>query len=342
MKAATHNAKPRIAIIGCGAISRAFHVPALARHPAVLEKLILVDSNIDAAKTLAREYGITQVVTDYRDVVQSVEGAIIAVPNHLHHSISLDCIRNGIHVLCEKPLAESAAHVREIISESDKSGVAVLVNNKRRLYPSSKKVHELLRQGEIGRPRHLEFYEGEQFDWPSASGFYFGSRGSARGVLVDKGAHVLDLICWWLGGKPRLISYEDDSLGGSEAVAKLTFESGECRGTVHLSWLSKLKNSFRIQGESGSIEGGIYDWRTLRVSSQSGKEEIIRANTECREISDLSRLLIDNFLNVITQGTPPLVSPGDVIDSIALTEECYARRARFAMPWHDALQRIAS
>ena len=161
-------------------------------------------------------------------------------------------------------------------------------------------------------------------------------------MLLDKGAHVLDLVCWWLGGKPRLTSYEDDSFGGSEAVAKLSFEACDFRGKVHLSWLSKLQNSFRIQGESGSIEGGIYDWRTLNVSSRSGRKEIIRTNTELREISDLSSLLIDNFLNVITQGAPPLVSPGDVIDSIALIEECYARRARFAMPWHDTLQRIAS
>ena len=333
---------PAIAIIGCGAIVESFHLPALSRHTAALERAILVDRDVKRAKNLASVYGIAEVATDYLDVVQRVNGVIVATPHHLHHSIVLDCIRRGIHVLCEKPLAETAAHVQEIIQEGERSGVTVSVNNTRRLYPASRRVQQLIAQGDIGRPISLDFSEGEEYGWPSASGFYFGSRGSAKGVLLDRGAHVLDLVCWWLGAKPRLISYEDDSFGGSEAVAKLTFEFGDCRGKVHLSWLSKLKNSFRIQGESGSIEGGIYDWRTLRISSRSGKEEVIRANTECREISDLSRLLIDNFLNVITQGAPPLVSPGDVSDSIALIEECYARRARFAMPWHDALYRIAS
>lgn len=336
------NNPPSIAVIGCGAISKAFHLPALARHAAILKKLILIDTDTDAARMLAREYGISEVATDYRGVIQKVDGAVIAVPHHLHYSIALDCIRSGVHVLCEKPLAESAAHVYEIISEADKSGTIVLVNNKRRLYPSSKKVLELLRQEEIGPPRYLEFYEGEQFDWPSSSGFYFGSRGPAKGVLLDRGAHVLDLVCWWLGGKLRLISYKDDSLGGSEAVAKMSFETGECRGTVHLSWLSKLKNSFSIQGESGSIEAGIYDWRTLTLRSRSGAEKKIRVDTEFRELGDLNRLLIDNFLDVIRKGVPPLISPKDVIDSIALIEECYARRERFVMPWHDTLQRIAT
>ena len=332
---------PVIAIIGCGAIAERFHLPALARHPAVLERLILVDPIVERARELASTYKIATVATDYREVLKTVGGAVLAVPPSLHYSISLDCIRNGVHVLCEKPLAESSAQVHEIFSEAEKSGVAVLVNNTRRLYPSSRKVHLMLREGEIGRPRYLEFYEGEEFDWPSASGFYFGLHGSRKGVLLDKGAHILDLVCWWLGGKPRLISYEDDSLGGSEAVAKLSFEFGGCRGKVHLSWLSKLNNFFRIQGESGSIEGGIFDWRSITMLSSTGKKVRIRTDSEQHALSDFGMAIIDNFLGIITECAQPVVSPRDVADSITLIEECYASRSRFAMPWHNTLHRIA-
>ncbi len=336
-----HGSPPAIAIIGCGAIAESFNLPALARHPAVLERSILVDRDAERARQLARQYGIARVVADYRDVLKDVDGAVIAVPHHLHHPIALECIRNDVHVLCEKPLAESACQVQEIIDEARKSGVAVLVNNTRRLYPSSTKVHQLIQEGHIGRPRYLEFYEGEEYDWPSASGFYFGSRGSARGVLLDKGAHVLDLVCWWLGGKPRLVSYEDDSLGGSEAVAKLSFEYGDCRCKVHLSWLSKLRNCFRIEGESGSIDGGIYDWRSVSIVSRTGRKTIIRTDSECRTLSDFGKAIIDNFLGVISEGVQPVVSPRDVADSITLIEECYADRSRFEMPWYDTLHRIA-
>lgn len=332
---------PTIAIIGCGAITKSFHLPGLARHGAVLKRMVLVDPDSERARQLGGQYGVAMVERDYRTVLQKIDGAIIAAPHHLHHSVALDCIKNGVHVLCEKPLAESASQVEEIIFEAERSGVTVLVNNTRRLYPSSKKVTQLLREGEIGRPRYLEFYEGEEFDWPIRSGFCFGLQGSAKGVLLDRGAHVLDLACWWLGGKPRLMSYQDDSLGGSEAVAKLSFQFAECRGKVHLSWLSNLKNSFRLQGEWGSIEGGIYDWRSLTVVSRTGRKTTFKTDSEYRTLSDFSATIIDNFLDIISEGAPPVVSPRDVADSIALIEECYARRFRFEMPWHDTLQRIA-
>ncbi len=332
---------PTIALIGCGAITKSFHLPALARYAAVVERAILVDRDVGRARELAHQYGITRVAGECREILNTVDGVIVATPHHLHHTISLDCVRNGVHVLCEKPLAESVHEIQEILTEAGRAGVSVSVNNTRRLYPSSQKIPQLIAEGQIGRPISVEFLEGAEFDWPSASGFYFASNGMGRGVLLDKGAHVLDLVCWWLGGKPGIISYEDDSLGGAEAVAELSFEFGDCRGKVHLSWLSKLRNSFRIRGKSGSIEGGIYDWRSLTIRSNTGRKSIIRTDSEHRTLSDFGKTIIDNFLAIITEGAQPLVSALDVADSIALIEECYARRSRFAMPWHDTLYRIS-
>lgn len=337
----TCDTSPTIAIIGCGAIAESFHLPALARHPVVKQGLILVDRNIERAQTLGTRYGVEDCAPDYRDVLKRINGAVIAVPHHLHYAIALDCVRNGVHLLCEKPLAESATQVNEIVNEAERAGVTVSVNNNRRLFPSFRKVRQLIASGEIGTVRYLEMHHGERFDWPSATASYFGMQSSGKGVLLDTGAHILDLVCWWLGGKPRVISYEDDSLGGSEAVAKLSFEYGECRGSVHLSWLSKLQNSFYIRGESGSIEGNTYDWRTITVCSKSGRKTKIRVRTEFRDLRDLSMALIDNFLNIITKGVQPLVCPRDIVDSIRLIEDCYACRERLAMPWHDALHRIA-
>ena len=332
---------PTVAIIGCGAIARSLHLPALARYWGVLERVVLVDPDKQTLHQLAGQYGITRVATDYRDVMREVDGAVVAAPHNLHHSITLTCVRNGVHVLCEKPLANSRAEVQDIIDEAARVGVSVSVNNIRRLFPSFNKVGQLIREGAIGEPRYLEFYEGEEFDWPSASGSFFGTRSGGKGVLLDKGAHVVDLVCWWLGGKPTLIAYEDDTLGGSEAVAKLSFLYGSCRGDVHLSWLSRLRNSFRIRGEAGSIEGTIFDWRSITLMSETGGRVKIRTNSEFRTFSDLGKAVVSNFLDVITKGAQPSVSPEDVADSIALIEECYAKRSRCQMPWHDTLYRLA-
>ncbi|MBI4419846.1 MAG: Gfo/Idh/MocA family oxidoreductase, partial [Gemmatimonadetes bacterium] len=195
------------------------HVPALAEHPGVRDRLVLVDRDLDRARGLAGAFGVTSVAADYRDVLGRVGGVVIALPHHLHFRAALDCLRAGVHVLCEKPLAESAAEVAELVAAAEQSHVTLAVNNTRRLFPPSRKVHELLSEGAIGAVRFLGFYEGAKYGWPSASGFAFGLRGTAKGVLLDLGAHVLDLVCWWLGCRPRVTAYADDSFGGSEAVA---------------------------------------------------------------------------------------------------------------------------
>lgn len=331
---------PVIAIIGCGAIAKTFHLPALARHDLVLQRAVLVDTEMARAKSLATEYGIHDIADDYETVLPNVDAAIVTTPHHLHYSITDACIRNGVHVLCEKPFVVSPAEAHVLVSRAEDANVALLVNNTRRLFPGSQKVKELLRTGTIGDLRRIQFYEGEKADWPSASGFYFGKMGSGKGVLLDRGAHVLDLICWWLGGKPQLLSYQDDSLGGSEAVASIVFEYENCRGEVHLSWLSRYKNTFRIEGELGSIEAGIYDSHSLTLAQTSRKESKLRLTSRAKVYNDFATTLIDNLIAIVAGTERPLIAGSDVIESLELIEECYAKRLRFPMPWHDAFRSI--
>ncbi|HYT05038.1 MAG TPA: Gfo/Idh/MocA family oxidoreductase [Gemmatimonadales bacterium] len=335
-----NTAAPTVAVVGCGAIARTCHVPALAKHPGVRERLVLVDQDLDRARELAQAFEVASVAADYRDVLGRVNGVVIALPHHLHYGTALDCLRAGVHVLCEKPLAESAAEVAELAAVAEQSHVTLAVNNTRRLFPPSRKVHELLREGAIGAVRFLGYYDGAKYGWPSASGFAFGLRGTGRGVLLDVGAHVLDLVCWWLGRQPQVTAYADDSFGGSEAVAKVSFTEGDTHGEVHLSWLAKLRNGFRIEGEAGSIVGSVYDWHAVELVSRSGKRKAIPLNSGSRTPSDAGRLVVEDFLDVIESGRPPLVSARDVAPSVAMIEECYARRRRFDMPWHDAWEHI--
>jgi len=181
----------------------------------------------------------------------------------------------------------------------------------------------------IGRPVTLEYYQGAKFDWPATTDSYFGARGSGRGVLLDLGAHVVDLACWWLGGKPKLVSYQDDSRGGTEAVARLLFEKDGCRGLIHLSWLSRLQNSYRITGDEGAIEGRLYDERSVTLIGLDGQRTVMKANGKV----DVANEMIDSFLTAIQGRDSPAVSAGDVADSIALIEECYETRVALEMPW---------
>ena len=332
---------PVIALIGCGAITEALHLPALARHPEMMAKAVCVDPNIGRATAMATKFGAARAVARYQDVMADVDGAIVAVPPKLHYPVTMDLLAANVHVLCEKPLTETGEQARGLVATAQQMGVALCVNNYRRLYPSSIKVRDLIAAGELGTVRRLEFSWGEQFDWPAASAAYFGVA-AGRGVLADKGAHVLDLVCWWLGGKPEVVSYEDDSMGGTEAVAALHFRIKECEGVVRLSWLSRYANTFEIQGDRATAAGRLFDWNTLDLKRSSGRPKKIRLPSPAKVPQDLGKVLLDNFLDVVRGRALPVVTAADVLPSIELLDDCYARRKRMPMPWYDAWRRIAS
>lgn len=176
---------------------------------------------------------------------------------------------------------------------------------------------------------------GEKFEWPAASGFYVGVGGAARGVLLDKGPHALDLVCWWLGGRPEITRYQDDSCGGIEAVASVRFRHGNCDGEVHLSWLSRYENGYRIEGTSGVLEAGLYDWDAITVEDGAGRRRRMRVESTGGGPDEMNTELIRGFLASLRTGVDPLIPAVAVADSIAMIEECYSRRERFAMPWME-------
>jgi predicted dehydrogenase len=302
---------------------------------------ICVDPNLGRATAMATKFGAARALARYQDVMAELDGAIVAVPPSLHYPVTMDLLGANVHVLCEKPLTESGEHARMLVAKARESGTQLCVNNYRRLYPSSIKVRDLISSGELGRIRHLEFSWGERFDWPAASGAYFG-RAAGRGVLADKGAHVLDLICWWLGGKPEVVLYEDDSMGGTEAVAALDFRMDECEGEVRLSWLSRYPNTFEVRGDRATVAGRLFDWNTVDLKTTSGDLKKLRLPSAAKVPEDVGRVLLDNFLQVVQGQAAPLVAGSDVVPSIELLDDCYSRRERLAMPWYDAWRRIAS
>jgi predicted dehydrogenase len=331
---------PVIALIGCGAITETLHLPALSRHPQVMAKAVCVDPNLERAKAMATKFGAARAVERYHDVIADVDGAIVAVPPKLHYPVAMDLLAANVPVLCEKPLTETGEEARGLVAKAKQRGVALCVNNYLRLYPSSIRVRDLIAGGELGAIRRFEFVWGERFDWPAASGAYFGVAAGGRGVLADKGAHALDLVCWWLGGKPEVVSYEDDSMGGTEAVASLHFRMRECEGVIRMSWLSKYANAYEIRGDRATVAGRLYDWNTVDLKSASGRSQKLRLPSAAKVPQDLGRALLDNFLDVVRGRALPVVAGSDVLPSIELLDDCYARRKRLAMPWYDAWRRI--
>lgn len=328
---------PTLALIGCGAIGDFIHIPALSRRPDLAKSLILVDPDLKRAEAVRERLGAAEVASDYRDIVSRIDGAIVATPHRFHYPMTLDLVRAGVHVLCEKPLSETAHEVDEIVSAAAKSGVQVALNHTRRLFSSFRAVERLVAAGELGEVSEIHYELGEPFMWPAATDTYFGVKAGGRGVLYDTGAHIVDLVCWWMGGEPEIVDYVDDARGGTEAVARLTLRRGATTAFIHLSWLSKLRNYYRIIGSRGTAEGGVYEWSSYTRRDLSGRARKVRTDS-ARTIDDFSDMLLSNFTDVIAGRSQPIISAADARAGISVIDQCYARRSRFAEPWHDACE----
>ncbi|MDT8368310.1 MAG: Gfo/Idh/MocA family oxidoreductase [Longimicrobiales bacterium] len=324
---------PAICVLGCGAITESFYLPALTEDPKVRDLLLLVDPDVERARAMARRFGVSQVAESHQGKLASMDGVIVATPHHLHHPLSMDALEAGCHVLCEKPLAVRADDAVELVEEAATRGRALAVNNTRRLYPIVQEIRRFIGTGALGRIRRIEIEEGDPFEWPAASGFYFQAEGEPRGVLLDLGAHVLDLLSWWLGPDVTFIDCRDDSGGGPEAVTFLRLALDGAPVDIRLSRLSSLSNRYRIEGEKGVLDGETGDWQRARWTPSGGRSRTLRGSPTVVAFDRFARILVTNFLHLCTEGGEPLVPGRTVVPSLRLIDRAYAARRRFDMPW---------
>ncbi len=190
-----------IAVLGAGMIGAAHAASYRALLPRFaglgLSLHTVCDARADAAATLARTYGFAQTATDWRAVVADPNIGIVSValPNMAHEDVVLACLAAGKHVLCEKPLALSAAGAQALVNAARSAQVtAATVFNYRR-FPALADILSRVAAGEIGRPVHLQLsYCCEYAADPLLPHSWRYERARAGGgALADVGTHALDI-----------------------------------------------------------------------------------------------------------------------------------------------------
>jgi len=98
----------RLGIVGCGAVTRAYHLPTLTQMPAVVVA-VLCDKDRQSAEAARKLFGLRALITnDVNQLTGSVDAALVATPLRSHAQIAIELLRAGIDVLCEKPLAATS------------------------------------------------------------------------------------------------------------------------------------------------------------------------------------------------------------------------------------------
>src|SRR3989442_605834 len=118
----------RIGIVGTSYWMDFMFGPPLQNYPRA-ELAAICGRNRSRAEEMAAKYGIPKVFTDYRGMIArgDLDAVIIAVPDKLHHEITLEAVGAGLHVLCAKPLAMTAQQAREMYDRAEAAHVKHMV-----------------------------------------------------------------------------------------------------------------------------------------------------------------------------------------------------------------------
>ena len=189
-----------IGLIGCGSITEFIHIPGLLLCPDV-EISIACDSQEETAKRVAQNYGIPHHTTEYAHVLEekNIDAVIIATPNHLHKPISMESIRNGKHILCEKPIGLNVEECTEMVAAVKGSGLINMVSFVYRYAPALRYIKYLINQNVLGEIRHFRANYLQ-----SVPEFYLGWRSDIKqngkaGALGDIGIHLIDFARYLVG-----------------------------------------------------------------------------------------------------------------------------------------------
>jgi predicted dehydrogenase len=203
----------RVAVVGLGV--RAYLIE-LAHRPGLGARVVAL-CDVDPAALGRRVQalgGEGQVFAsaDYRRVLdrQDVDAVLVLTPDHTHEAIVIDALHAGKAVFCDKPLAISTEGCDRILRTATQTGSRLYVGHNMRHFAMVKLLKRLIDEGAIGEPRavwcrHFVGHGGDYYfkDWHA-------QRRHTNSLLLQKGAHDIDVIHWLVGGAGRLVQ----GLGG--------------------------------------------------------------------------------------------------------------------------------
>lgn len=268
----------RVAIVGTGGMANQ-HAKRYKEIPGC-ELVACVDVSRERAEKFAADYGIPAVFESVDELLENglFDAVSIVTPDGFHAAQSIQCLKAGKHVLCEKPLALSHADAKKMVAAAKKAGVINMVNLSYRDWPAIQAVAAVVHAGAIGEIRHVEANYLQSWlaskiwgDWRTTPAWLWrlSSKHGSRGVLGDVGVHIVDFATFPAGPIKNLYcklktfpkapgnrvgEYVLDA--NDSAVMTVEFANGAL-GTIHTTrWSGGHANRLflKISGTLGTVE----------------------------------------------------------------------------------------
>lgn len=202
--------KVKIAIIGCGSIANNAHIPAYMKNEKA-EIIYFCDIIPERAEAAVEKYGCGKAVTDYHEILKDpdIDAVSVCTPNNLHAQISIDFMRAGKHVLCEKPAARTYSEALEMQKVQHETGKTLNIGVVNRFNDRVNLIKQMIDEGRLGDIYHVYVSFRSYRSIPGLGGAFTTKAIAGGGALIDWGVHFLDIVMYCCGDpKPLTVSGE--------------------------------------------------------------------------------------------------------------------------------------
>jgi len=292
----------RIGIVGCGLIGRQYaeRLGRLGAHVVAVADPLLGRAQQVAAIGGAASY------SDARDLLaeEAIDLLCVCSPTPFHHEAVMAAAQRGVHIFCEKPLAQNLQQAREMCRAAREARVTMGMGFKMRYEAVFAHAKAMIVAGAIGPPLYSIFSYFQQA--PPPERIWYTDFGTTRDNVV----HAIDLSNWLLDRQPAQVSARLDNRLGFKGEDKVFLQIAYGDGalaSIHGGWVGgdypEVAASddilFQIVGEAGYVAGDRAGH--LLIATRQGIERSVLAPVDSFSAE------LDAFLNALRNAKPPPV-----------------------------------
>lgn len=338
------NTKFRVGIVGLGAISGA-HFAGFERSPNA-EVLAICDKDAAWLEHCKQEHGVRYAFPTWEELVacDELDVVSVALPNRFHAEVSIAALKAGRHVLCEKPMAVTAAEAQQMADAAREAGKTLMVSYNQRFGPDIQYLKRYIDEGHLGdiyfvrtawrRPMGMFPGPGVMRATGEYSRNWFNERSSGGGICMDLGSHVVDLAMY-LMGFPKIRQVVGCAYTRF-LPSVLAGHNVECNADDHSVGFVKFENgaSMQIEASAGSYierervfqaiygdKGGAHREAggDVRLFTQAAGEY----TTMVPRIGIQPTTPMEHFIECLVENKQPIVTPEQGVAVTALLEGIY-------------------
>jgi len=236
--------KIKVGVIGVGNMGKN-HARVYSE---IADLVAISDTNELLGKNVAGKYNAA-FYPDYKKMLQGkkIEAISVVVPTYLHKEVVLECLKNSIHTLVEKPIAHNLFDARKMLGWIDKYQTTLMVGHIERFNPAVVKLKKIIDQGRLGKIINLLAIR-VGISPPNIH---------ASDVALDLGIHDVDVFNYLLGKFPdrkKVIKTKLFSRSSADA-STLLLEYGSITGMIQTNWVTPIKiRKLFVSGVEGYAE----------------------------------------------------------------------------------------